>query len=99
MPTIPASDYTAYVKNKAANVAYQSGTPIAIQTRAQPYPLQSMVNAQVLGSEVGSRVNPNVTTLRPVNGVLSRLVPTSNRYRNNPRKAAFVPLTSILSPF
>jgi hypothetical protein len=99
MPTIPASDYTAYVKNKAANVAYQSGTPIAIQTRDQPYPLRSMVNAQVVASEVGSRVNPSVTTLRPVNGVLSRLVPTSNQYRNNPRKTAFVPLTSILSPF
>jgi hypothetical protein len=99
MPTIPASDYTTYLKNKAANAAYQTGTPIAIQTRAQPYPIRSMLNAQVVASEVGSRVNPAITTLKPINGVLSRLVPTSNRYRNNPRKTAFVPLTSILSPF
>jgi len=99
MPTIPASDYTAYLKNKAANFAYQSGTPIAIQTRDQPYPIQSMLNARVLGSEVGARVNPAITTLRPINGVLSSLVPTSNLYRNIPRKTAYVTLNSILSPF
>ena len=37
MPTLSASDYTNFVKLKAANAAYTNGrVPTTIQTSAQP---------------------------------------------------------------
>ena len=84
MPTIPASAYTECIKNQAANVAYTSRTPIPIQTTAQPYSRVSILNAKVLGSEVGARVNPRLSALTPVNGVLGRVRPAPTNYVNNP---------------
>jgi hypothetical protein len=84
MPTIPASAYTEYIKNRAANLAYASRTPIPIQTISQPYSRVSILNAKILASEIGSRVNPRGSTLVPVNGVLGRVRPPPTNYVNNP---------------
>lgn len=85
MPTIPASAYTEYIKNQAANLAYSARTPIPIQTIAQPYSRVSILNAKVLASEIGARVNPGGSTLKPVNGVLGRVRPMPTNYVNHPR--------------
>jgi len=85
MPTIPASSYTEYIKNQAANVAYTSRTPIPIQTTAQPYSRVSILNAKVLASDIGARVNPRLSALTPINGVLGRVRPMPTNYVNHPR--------------
>ena len=47
MPTLSASDYTNFVKLKAANAAYTNGrVPTTIQTSDQPYATVSVLNAQ-----------------------------------------------------
>jgi hypothetical protein len=52
MPTLSASDYTAFVKAQAASLAYQNGAiPRTIQTSAQPYAIQSVLNASLLASQ------------------------------------------------
>ena len=52
MPTLSASDYTAFIKAQAASLAYQNGNiPSRIQTSAQPYAIRSMLNAQLLASQ------------------------------------------------
>ena len=52
MPTLSASDYTSFIKAKAASQAYRNGAiPIPIQTRAQPFATQSVLNAQLLTSQ------------------------------------------------
>jgi hypothetical protein len=59
MPNISASDYTAFVKAQAASLAYQNGKiPNKIQTSAQPYAIQSVLNAQLLGSKAAFLVQP-----------------------------------------
>ena len=85
MPTIPASSYTEYIKNQAANLAYASRTPIPIQTTAQPYSRVSILNAKILASEIGARVNPNGSTLLLINSVLGRVRPMPTNYVNHPR--------------
>jgi hypothetical protein len=60
MPTLSASDYTQYLKFKAASV---SSIQPAIQTRTQVAPLQSIVNANVLATQAAFVVTPTVTNI------------------------------------
>lgn len=68
MPTLSASDYTTYLKFKAA-----SATPIrpAIQTRDNATLSQSVINANVLASQAAEVVAPSVAVL---NSNLSRVI-------------------------
>jgi hypothetical protein len=64
MPNISASDYTAFVKAQAASLAYQNGKiPNKIQTSAQPYAIQSVLNAQLLGSKAAFLVQPPLASI------------------------------------
>jgi hypothetical protein len=60
MPTLSASDYTQYLKFKAASV---SSIQPAIQTRTQAAPLQSIVNANVLTTQAAFVVAPQVANI------------------------------------
>jgi hypothetical protein len=60
MPTLSASDYTQYLKFKAAAV---STIRPEIQTRTQVAPLQSIVNANVLTTQAAFVVTPRVTNI------------------------------------
>ena len=61
MPTLSASDYTAFVKAQAASLAYQNGAiPRTIQTSAQPYAIQSVLNARLLASQASTLVSRTV---------------------------------------
>ena len=52
MPTLSASDYTSFIKAQAASQAYRNGAiPTKIQTSDQPFATQSVLNAQLLGSQ------------------------------------------------
>lgn len=60
MPTLSASDYTTFIKAQAASQSYRNGAvPIPIQTRAQPFLTQSVLNAQLLTSQAAYVVNPS----------------------------------------
>ena len=61
MPNISASDYTAYLKFKAASVS-----PIrpGIQTRDNVALSQSVINANVLASQAAFIVTPSITAVR-----------------------------------
>jgi hypothetical protein len=64
MPTLSASDYTNFVKLKAANAAYTNGrVPTTIQTSDQPYATASVLNAQLFASQASLVVTPRQTTL------------------------------------
>ena len=64
MPTLSASDYTNFVKLKAANAAYTNGkVPIQIQRTDQPYATASVLNAQLFASQASLVVTPQQTTL------------------------------------
>ena len=64
MPTLSASDYTTFVKNKAASLAYQKNqVPVQIQRTAQPFATQSVLNAQLLASQASLVATPLKTTL------------------------------------
>lgn len=60
MPTLSASDYTQYLKFKAA-----AATPIrpAIQTRANATLSQSVLNANILASQASFVLTPSLTTI------------------------------------
>jgi len=74
MPTLSASDYTTFVKNKAASLAYASNrVPTTIQTSAQPFSTQSVLNAQLLASQASLTVTPRQTTL--ISTALGRVRP------------------------
>ena len=74
MPTLSASDYTTFVKNKAASLAYASNrVPTTIQTSAQPFATQSVLNAQLLASQASLTVTPRQTTL--ISTALGRVRP------------------------
>jgi hypothetical protein len=60
MPTLSASDYTQYLKFKAASV---SSIQPEIQTRTQAAPLQSIVNANVLTTQAAFVVTPRVANI------------------------------------
>jgi len=61
MPTLSASDYTQFLKFKAA-----AATPIrpAIQTRDNATLSQSVVNANILASQAAYVVTPTLTTIQ-----------------------------------
>ena len=61
MPTLSASDYTQYLKFKAA-----AATPIrpAIQTRDNATLSQSVVNANILASQAAYVVTPTLTAIQ-----------------------------------
>jgi hypothetical protein len=97
MPTIPASDYTAFIKAQAASVAYQnSKVPVPIQIVSQPYRNQSILNAQLLGSQVSALVTPANSTLNLVNGQTQRVIPYNGKGNvNNPKALSTVSYQSI----
>ena len=61
MPTLSASDYTTYLKFKAA-----AASPIqpAIQTRDNATLSQTVVNANVLASQAAFVITPTLTTIQ-----------------------------------
>jgi hypothetical protein len=74
MPTLSASDYTNFVKLKAANAAYTNGrVPTTIQTSDQPYATPSVLNAQLFASQASLIVTPGQTTL--ISTALGRVRP------------------------
>ena len=97
MPTIPASDYTAFIKAQAASVAYQNGkVPVPIQRVDQPYRNQSILNSQLLGSQVSALVTPGKSTLKLVNGQAQRVIPYNGKGNvNQPKALSTVSFQSI----
>ena len=82
MPTLSASDYTTFVKLKAASLAYQNGkVPNNIQTSNQPFATGSAMYAQLLASQAALTVSPLKTTLSPI--AYGRVVPYNGRGRVN----------------
>jgi hypothetical protein len=72
MPTLSASDYTTFIKAQAASQAYRNGAiPIPIQTRAQPFLNQSILNAQLLTSQAAYVVAPSKTVVERVSTTIS----------------------------
>ena len=75
MPTLSASDYTAFVKAQAASLAYRNGAiPKTIQTGDQPFAVQSALNARLLASQAALVITPrnaainNTARVRPFVG-------------------------------
>jgi hypothetical protein len=72
MPTLSASDYTTFIKAQVASHAYRNGAiPIPIQTRAQPFLNQSILNAQLLTSQAAYVVNPSTIVTEPLATTIS----------------------------
>ena len=90
MPTLSASDYTNFVKLKAANAAYTNGrVPTTIQTSAQPYATSSVLNAQLFASQASLVITPRQTTL--ISTALGRVRPYTGYGRvNNPKNLSLV---------
>jgi hypothetical protein len=62
MPTLSASDYTQYLKLKAAAAAYEHGAvPRKIQNVDQAAPLVSILNANIFTSQASFVTNPSIT--------------------------------------
>jgi hypothetical protein len=87
MPTLSASDYTQFLKYKAA-----AATPIRpdIQTRTNVTLSQSALNANVLASQAALVVTPSVTV---VQGNARVIAPTPER-TNNPNALSTISWTS-----
>jgi hypothetical protein len=77
MPNLSASEYTQYLKFKAAAV-----TPIrpAIQTRDNATLSQSVINANVLASQAAFVVTPSISTIQNN----TRVAPQPPNNVNNP---------------
>jgi len=88
MPTLSASDYTAFVKAQAASLAYRNGAiPTTIQTSDQPFPVQSALNARLLASQAALVVTPGKSTIRSV----ARVLPYNGKGPvNNPKSLSTV---------
>lgn len=83
-----ASDYTAQIKAQAAAYAYRDGLmPTRIQTSDQPYVNKSLLNAQLLGSEL-SRVTSSANTVFTGANYVRPFV--GSGYVNNPKKLSTV---------
>ena len=64
MPTLSASDYTQFLKYKAAATAYTSGqAPRKIQTTDQIVPTPSMLNTIIRTSQASLVVTPSESSL------------------------------------
>lgn len=88
MPTLSASDYTTFLKFKAA-----AATPIrpAIQTRDNATLSQSVLNANILASQAAFVVTPTVGVVR---GNARVSAPPPVRNRSNPDAKATLSWTS-----
>ena len=77
MPTLSASDYTTYLKFKAA-----AASPIkpAIQLRDNASTSQSVINANILASQAAFVVTPNLQVI----GDLARVQGVQAMRTNNP---------------
>jgi len=77
MPNLSASDYTQFLKYKAAATAYNSTqVPRAIGTVDQVVPNKSILNAVIKTSEASFRVTPTVTNITGLASV--RPMPPNN---------------------
>ena len=87
MPNISASDYTSFIKAQAASYAYRNGAiPKTIQTSAQPFTTQTVLNAQLLASKAAVLTSSIRTTQ-----TLARVVPYNGRgYVNQPKSLSTV---------
>jgi hypothetical protein len=77
MPTLSASDYTTYLKFKAA-----AASPIkpAIQTRDNASVSQAVINANILASQAAFVVTPSLTNIQGN----ARIRPVQPERSNNP---------------
>jgi hypothetical protein len=87
MPTLSASDYTNYLKFKAAA---QTGIRPGIQTRDNVTLQPSVLTANVLTSQASLVVNPSITKL--VGN--TRVRPIQPDYPNNPKNLSTVSWSS-----
>jgi hypothetical protein len=87
MPTLSASDYTNYLKYKAAA---QTGIRPGIQTRDNVTLQPSVLTANVLTSQASLVVNPSITKL--VGN--ARVNPIQPSYTNNPKNLSTVSWSS-----
>jgi hypothetical protein len=99
MPTLSASDYTSFIKIQAAAQSYRNGAiPNKIQTSDQVVPTQSILNAQLLGSQAAAILTPRNATARAVNGVMQRVRPFEGvGYVNQPKSLSAVSQSGTLS--
>jgi hypothetical protein len=82
MPNLSASDYTTYLKYKAAALAYNNNTvPRAIQTVDQVSPNISIINSMVKTSQASYVTNPTITNLSG----LARVAPMPPNNVNHPQ--------------
>ncbi len=90
MPNISASDYTAYLKFKAA-----AASPIrpAIQTRDNVALSQSVINANVLASQAAAILTPGIAAGQ----TLGRVQPVQPQRVNNPNALSTVTGSGTLS--
>ena len=88
MPTLSASDYTTYLKYKAA-----AATPIRpdIQTRTNATLSQSVLNANIFTTQAAEVVNPTIAQLNPT---MARVVAPTPQRTNNPKALSTVSWTS-----
>jgi len=99
MPTLSASDYTSFIKIQAAAQSYRNGAiPNKIQTSDQVVPTQSILNAQLLGSQAAAILTPQNSTARAVNGVMQRVRPFEGvGYVNQPKNLSAISQSGTLS--
>jgi hypothetical protein len=87
MPTLSASDYTNYLKFKAAA---QTGIRPGIQTRDNVTLQQSVLSANILTSQASLVANPSISKL--VGN--ARVSPIQPSYPNNPKNLSTVAWSS-----
>jgi hypothetical protein len=85
MPTLSASDYTQYLKFKAAAASNTRGPPRMIQTVDQVAPNQSIINANLTASQAAFVVNRAQSSKTGLNYVQGNPIVTK---RNNPKDLA-----------
>ena len=88
MPTLSASDYTTYLKFKAA-----AASPIRpdIQTRTNATLSQSVINANIFASQAAEVVTPTLGVLNPF---MARAVAPTPERTNNPNALSTLSWTS-----
>jgi hypothetical protein len=95
MPSLSASDYTTFIKAQAASLAYRNGAiPKTIQTGAQPFQVQSALNARLLASQAALVVTPRNATIV---GTASVRPFTGEGRVNNPKNLSTVAQSGTLS--
>jgi hypothetical protein len=69
MPNISASEYTQYLKYKAAATSYTTGPPRMVHITDQVSPTTTIVNSFLKASEASFRVNPQSSVITGLNYV------------------------------